>query len=374
MNLTHKAQRNLKLSGWLVIFSLLASCAGTVKYDREQDLKKIEEFDEKVKIEFTEEPVEDTPAATAPTPKPVPTPTPPPTPASAPAKKAKANSATSPKVESKPRKVRVKSAEKAVAVTKPPRREPDYEDAEGFQGRRPLRDPFRVGEKVVHDVSYFGVSAGTLTIETKPFAMVNGRKSYNFRIAISTSPLFSRFYSVDDFATILVDYETLVPSIYKLQVKETGQLRETRMLFEKEEGKLFAQFWEKKYTDKHGEELKTQKWEIPDYSQNVFSAILYTRVFQWRKGKEYQFIVADDGENNMFKGKVVRREKLETSVGTFDTVVIRPEVELKGKLKPVGENLIWLTDDDRKMVLRIESKIKIGTLVSQIIQLDRGRE
>lgn len=341
------------------VFLVLLSCAGQVKYDKGEDLKRIEEFDQKVKIEFAEEPLPTPTPVIAPPAEPTPSPTPEPQ-KKAPKPKAKA-----------PEKKKSKAAEPA----KIQRRQPPYEDAEGFEGRRPLKDPFRVGERIVHDVSYFGVSAGNLTMEVKPYAVVNGRKSYNFRIAIKTSPLFSSFHSVDDFATILVDFETFVPSIYKLQVKETGQLRETRMLFERDaENKMQAQFWEKKFTQKSGEELNTKKWEIPEYSQNVFSAVMYTRVFQWRPGVEYAFIVADDGENNMFKGKLVRREKIETAVGVFDAVVIRPEVELKGKLKPVGENLIWLSDDDRRFVLRIESKIKIGTLVSEVIELDRGRE
>ena len=33
-------------------------------------------------------------------------------------------------------------------------REPSIEDAEGFQGRRPIQDPFLVGEKIKHEVFY----------------------------------------------------------------------------------------------------------------------------------------------------------------------------------------------------------------------------
>jgi hypothetical protein len=69
----------------------------------------------------------------------------------------------------------------------------------------------------------------------------------------------------------------------------------------------------------------------------------------------------------------MRREKLSTAVGEFDTIVIRPEFELKGKFNPTGENYIWLSDDDRKLILRIESKIKIGTLVSEVIEIQPGR-
>lgn len=394
-------------TSFLLFLIVLSGCAGQVKYDKAENLKSIEEFDARVLI--TEEvspavPVQASASAQATVPE---------NQALSPkdhqskssnedqaAALHSAGSRTSEMVVAGPIKNQSKQAKSKQSSKEPSdkntkaskknqkdktkivteetvvaeRRQPEYEDAEGFAGRRPLKDPFRVGEKIVHDVTYFGVSAGNLTMEVKPFAQVNGRKSYNFRFSIGTSSLFSSFYSVDDHVTILLDFEKLVPPVYKLHVKETGQLRETRMLIEQDGDKYFANFWEKKFTEKNGEEQKRTRWEVPEYSQNVFSAVVYMRFFRWKLGTEYAYSVADNEENNLFKAKVVRREKLNTPVGIFDTIVIRPEVELKGKLKPVGENLIWLSDDDRKFILRIESKIKIGTLVSEVIELDRGRE
>lgn len=361
--------RRHALGAAMIAFAMVG-CASKFKYERADELKKIEEFDKKVQISLgeetpdapadasaTEKNEKSEPSKVAPPPAPTPKPTPPP----------------APKKSKKPPKKNAKAVEPA-APAAPARRQPPLEDDGGFGGRRPLKDPFRVGEKVVHDVTYYGVSAGTLIMEVKPFAQVNGRKSYNFKFTINTSSLFAKFYFVDDYVNTLVDYETLVPSVYTLHVKESKQLRETRMLFEREGGKHYANFWEKKVTDRDGEEEKKTRWEIDEYSQNVFSAIMYLRNFEWKDGVGYAFSVADSEENNVFRGKVVRREKLKTEAGTFDAIVIKPEVELKGKLKPTGENLVWLSDDDRKLILRIESNIKIGTLVSEIIKLDRGRE
>ncbi len=65
-------------------------------------------------------------------------------------------------------------------------RQPDLEDQEGFAGfsRRPVSDPFRVGEEVVHNVHYFKVSAGELRMKVEPFVIVNNRKSYSFTMEI----------------------------------------------------------------------------------------------------------------------------------------------------------------------------------------------
>lgn len=251
------------------------------------------------------------------------------------------------------------------------RHEPfEVEGEKGFNGRRPLVDPFRVGEKVIHSVRYFKVQAGTLMLEVRPFAFVNGKKSYNFTTSIKSSSFFSSFYSVDDYATTLVDYDSFTPSVYTMHVKESGQLREARALFDATT--LKATFWDKKQTEKDGVQEKRVEWDMHSFSQNVYSAAYYMRVFNWDVGVENAFRIAHDGDNLIFKGKAVRREKISTKVGEFNALVIKPDIYLKGKFTPTGDIYIWISDDDRKYILRIESEIKIGTLVSEIEELHKG--
>jgi hypothetical protein len=168
-----------------------------------------------------------------------------------------------------------------------------------------------------------------------------------------------------------VDYEDLAPRVFQLHVKESKQLRESKMLFDFD--KNTAKFWERKVTSEDGEEEKKQEWEIQEYAQNIYSAAFYMRNFKWETGKEYAFRVANDNENLVFSGKALRREVLDTNLGPMKAIVIQPNIVLKGKFKPIGENLIWLSDDDRKYILRIEAKIKIGTLISEVVSIKPGK-
>lgn len=251
-------------------------------------------------------------------------------------------------------------------------REPMLEDSEGFIGRRPLHDPFQVGEKIKHEVFYnlFRITAGEMEYSTMPFKIVNGRKAYQFAIALKTTSLFSSFYAVDDRVVTLVDYDLWLPRLFTLHVKESSQLREGRSYFDFE--KMKARYEEKKITSKKGVEEKKQEWDLLPYSQNVFSLIYYMRLFAWADNTEYSFRVADDGENLVFKGRVVARETLKTDAGEFKAIKIKPEFTVKGAFKPVGDIYIWLSDDEKKIPLRIESKIKIGTIISQIIDYQPG--
>lgn len=251
-------------------------------------------------------------------------------------------------------------------------REPSLENSEGFDGnRRPLVDPFLVGEKIVHSVTYFGKEAGKLTIETKPFVEVNNRKSYNFFLGLKTSSFFSLFYSVDDYVENFIDYENLIPHVFKMNVRESGKLANASSFFDNK--KLKAQFWEKKYTEKNGEQQKNVSWDILPYSQNAFSGIFYMRIFKWDIGKEYSFRVADDEKNIIFKATALAKEKLETDAGEFNAIKLKASIVSRGALTQAGNFFIWISDDDRKIVLRMEAEIKIGKIVSEIIEYNSGK-
>lgn len=274
--------------------------------------------------------------------------------------------------ESKNRQSYKKDKEDQVSIGKTSEgfiREPKLEDTEGFIGRRPQKDPFRVGEKVIFSMNYFNMSAGLMTIEVLPLVEVNGRKSYHFSVSVKSGKVFSYFYSVNDSGETFLDYETMKPSSYSIHVKESKQLKEIRSAFDWE--KMEGLYWEKKVTEQDGEQNKKKVWKIEDYSQNVVSALFYLRTFQLKLDKKLAFRVADDGDNMLFTGKVVRYEDLETDLGKFKTVVVKPKMEINGVFKQMGDIFIWLTDDDRKLPVRIEAKIKIGTLIAKLKELHR---
>ena len=250
------------------------------------------------------------------------------------------------------------------------KRQPEIEDSEGFVGRRPIDDPFRVGEKTTLELSYFGVTAGDLEMEVGPYAKVNGRKAYRFIARAKSRNVFAMVYAVDDWAEAFMDYETMSPSTYALHVKESKQLREQRMWFDW--SALKAHFWDRRITNDNGIEENKKDWDAQPFAQNIISGPFYLRAFKLVPGKKLAFRIANEGNNYTFTGEVLRREQIRTPAGDFKTVVVRPQIQLSGVFQPMGEILFWLTDDDRKFFVRIESKIKIGTIVGVAKSIERA--
>ncbi|MFN8944600.1 MAG: hypothetical protein ACK5WZ_08250, partial [Pseudobdellovibrionaceae bacterium] len=190
----------LKLNlGYIFVLLIFAGCSTTfLKVENEEKLKKYDEFENFVQISppVTTEtaPVEnqETPSTQQPV-------------STSKTNNAKTNNAKTKTATSKKAAVlhEKKKSRAQIVVTHDLesssfKRQPEFEDDTGFSGRRPLVDPFRVGEEVVHDVRYFKVHAGTIKFKVEPFVQVNQRKAYAFAYEIETSSLFSNFYSVQD--------------------------------------------------------------------------------------------------------------------------------------------------------------------------------
>ncbi len=71
--------------------------------------------------------------------------------------------------------------------------------------------------------------------------------------------------------------------------------------------------------------------------------------------EEYEMYVRYDG-----------KEKYETKLGTFNCIKLKPLLK-KGEIFQEGEGMtLWLTDDDNRIPVRIESELKVGRITCDL--------
>ncbi len=69
---------------------------------------------------------------------------------------------------------------------------------------------------------------------------------------------------------------------------------------------------------------------------------------------------------------ILRREVRDTPLGEVPTIVIQPDTKFQGVLRKNGDSFLWLTDDDRRFPVRLEAKVKIGTVVANLVRIELG--
>jgi hypothetical protein len=93
------------------------------------------------------------------------------------------------------------------------------------------------------------------------------------------------------------------------------------------------------------------------------------------EGKQYTFPVVSEGRAWEAVVTVVRREMMDTPLGKKMCIVVRPQTRYQGVMRQErGESYIWLTDDDRRLVVRLEAKVKVGSVAARLKEVELGEK
>ncbi len=67
--------------------------------------------------------------------------------------------------------------------------------------------------------------------------------------------------------------------------------------------------------------------------------------------------------------QVLGREKVNTRWGPVETLKVKPTLRTEGIFRRERDVWIWLTDDFRKLPVKIETKIRIGFIVATLVEI-----
>ncbi|MGE5480378.1 MAG: DUF3108 domain-containing protein [Chloroflexota bacterium] len=216
-------------------------------------------------------------------------------------------------------------------------------------------DAFGYGEKLEYRVGYKFVTAGTGYFQIQPNpVLVNGRESYDVRFQVRSLKSLEWIYKVvDDYRTVL-DVAGIFPWEFNQRIREGN--------YKKDYTAKFDQYNNKAYVGK-------KSYNVPEYVHDIVSAFFYVRTMDlgsMKNGSTFYLKNFFDDETNNLGVKVLKREKVSVAAGTFNCIVIEPLVVKGGLFKNEGNIFIWLTDDDRKIPVKVATKILIGYVSAEL--------
>jgi hypothetical protein len=88
----------------------------------------------------------------------------------------------------------------------------------------------------------------------------------------------------------------------------------------------------------------------------------FLRTIPLQAGQTYTFNRYFRPDRNPVTIRVVRREKVTVPAGTYDAIVIQPQIKTKGIFGENGRAEIWLSDDDKRVMLQMQTRLKFGSL------------
>jgi KDO2-lipid IV(A) lauroyltransferase len=244
---------------------------------------------------------------------------------------------------------------------------PAAETIPAFRKIPPDKIPFDLGERMEVELSWMALPAGKAILEVRPGQVFGGRETFLLWGQVLSSRLVDTIYHVENTIESFVDREGFIPYKFLLHMFETNQKKETRVLFDHPRKKAF--YWAKRLSQKWGDMNEDRTDELVPEAQDMFSALYYSRMLDYRMSKLVQIPVYENGKNWDIELLPVANEIVTSALGAFQCWKIRVRIKLNNVLSQTGEMFLWLSDDSKRYLVKFDAKIKIGSLVGNLMKL-----
>lgn len=104
--------------------------------------------------------------------------------------------------------------------------------------------------------------------------------------------------------------------------------------------------------------------EVPSVPEPLDDAsfLYFLRTVPLEVGRVYEFNRYFQPEGNPIVIHVLRRERVTVPAGTFNAIVVQPQITTGGIFSRKGHAEVWLADDSTHMMLQLKSHVAFGSL------------
>ncbi len=237
---------------------------------------------------------------------------------------------------------------------------------------------FETPEKLTFSLEYGFITAGEATLSIRketycePLIQDEPVAVYKIESTAKSNSFFDAFYKVRDTITSIWSQDNLLSLKFSKELNE-GSYRQRRVHYYFH-GKLLSSY--EKYDFKE-EKYKRSVMKIPEETRDILSAFYLTRLKdleEFTQKKEPFYIkVTADGDNYFAKVLFLGKEKVYSPL--FDKKIecykIRPILANNALFKNEGKIVIYLTADEEKMPILLESKFLFGKFKAILRKVER---
>ena len=213
--------------------------------------------------------------------------------------------------------------------------------------------PFGPGERLTYEIHWTFVHAGDAVLEVMPDTEEGGRPARHFKAVAKTRPWVDNFYRVRDFIDAWTDLDVTHSLRYLKDQNEGDYKKKAEIIFNPDDSTS------RRYV--RGD----LRYEM-EQPQKVFDPM--STLFAFRKQILYKTMqfganVTDGKKTVVGEAFVEGTETVETPMGEFETFRVRLDVKhISGVFKksPNAELLVWFTADERRIPVKVRSKVVVG--------------
>jgi hypothetical protein len=227
----------------------------------------------------------------------------------------------------------------------------------------PQRDqgpPFFAGEKFTYILKWGFIPAGEAVLEVLPPTVINKETANHFVLTARSNAFVGHFYKVRDKIESFTDAAVTRSLRYLKRQHEGSTDKDIVVMFD----------WDEKTARYSNYGNPIDPISLLPGSFDPLGGLFYTRLADLETGKEVSRPVTDGKKNVIGRARIIRRESVTVPAGTFDAYMIEPEMKDIGGVFRKSKNAkihIWITADGRRMLVKLKSKVVIGSFVGELV-------
>ncbi|HAM49611.1 MAG TPA: hypothetical protein DCP92_02535 [Nitrospiraceae bacterium] len=234
---------------------------------------------------------------------------------------------------------------------------PDNEAVKGEKEQaRPAETakPFR--ESLNYEIYWLGIYVGNAAIDA---IVYNGTVTITSQV--HSASFISNFYKVEDYAESKIIDGT--PVSFRIKQHEGKYRSNKETIFDISNKKVTYIDYLKDVRNEHTVPA-TGLWD-------VISGFYHLRMESLEVGQKIFLDVFDSNKFLAVEVDVLGKEKLELfDKNEINTIIVKPILKSEGLFQKKGDILIWLTDDDVRIPVKVETEVPIGKVVAKLKGLE----
>jgi len=219
--------------------------------------------------------------------------------------------------------------------------------------------PFSPGEQMGFSIDYLGMRMGTATIS------VGAPAGTDLPVGLEahTTGLAAVLFAFRERLTSYLDPESGLPATSVLDADERGRQRRDTTRFDRGAGAAMV---------REGEGSAPVEVAVEPETLDFVALVFLLRRLPLEPGTRRTFSVLAGTKVQSVVTEVLVRETIQTPAGTFPALKIRVPTSFSGKFSERHPTYLWLSDDARRIVVRLATEFSFGSAAAQLVSYRPG--
>jgi hypothetical protein len=222
-----------------------------------------------------------------------------------------------------------------------------------------VNNSFQEGEHVVYKI-YYNWNFVWLSAGEVDFKLSETDEHYIVEATGKTYKSYEVFFRVNDYYKTVIDKETMLPVEFERNIEEGGYRFYNKLEFDQEMGEVIS------YSGRTKEDVTAKIHPIESCMHDMLSTVYFLRNLNFIDFESVQkFPVKMFIDDEIYPIEISYEGKEKKSIkgfGDIDAIKISPQVVAGVVFTNEAKMDIWVSDDNNKVPLVIESPISVGSI------------